>query len=122
MSFDAAIPIHRIFDEGKAREFYLDFLGFSVDWEHRFEPDTPIYLQIRLGDCILHLSEHSGDATPGSTARIPVADLRKFHASLQRKSYKYARPGLEKMPWGLEEMKVADNFGNTLIFYPIEES
>ncbi|MEO1504699.1 MAG: glyoxalase superfamily protein, partial [Pseudomonadota bacterium] len=27
MSFGAAIPIHRIFDEGKAREFYLDFLG-----------------------------------------------------------------------------------------------
>src|SRR6266496_48870 len=35
------IPIHRIFDEGKAREFYVDFLGFKVDWEHRSSPAFP---------------------------------------------------------------------------------
>jgi hypothetical protein len=35
-TFDKAIPILRIFDETKAREFYLDFLGFSVEFEHRF--------------------------------------------------------------------------------------
>lgn len=26
------IPILRIFDEAKAREFYVEFLGFRVDW------------------------------------------------------------------------------------------
>jgi Glyoxalase superfamily protein len=37
-----AIPILRIFDVTKAREFYLDFLGFRVDWEARFnEPIDP---------------------------------------------------------------------------------
>ena len=60
------IPILRIFDESKAREFYLDFLGMSVDWEHRFEPDTPIYIQVSRGELVLHLSEHSGDGTPGT--------------------------------------------------------
>ncbi len=35
------IPIIRIFDEAKAREFYLEFLGMSVDWEHRFEEALP---------------------------------------------------------------------------------
>jgi Glyoxalase superfamily protein len=34
-----AIPILRIFDVGKAREFYIDFLGFQIDWEHRFNED-----------------------------------------------------------------------------------
>jgi hypothetical protein len=28
------IPILRIFDEVKAREFYVDFRGFNIDWEH----------------------------------------------------------------------------------------
>jgi len=37
-----AVPILRIFDEAKAKEFYLDFLGFSLGWEHRFEPDAPL--------------------------------------------------------------------------------
>lgn len=117
MKFEAAIPIHRIFDEAKAREFYIDFLGFIVDWEHRFEPGMPVYMQIRRGNCVIHLSEHSGDATPGSRCRIAVDDLRGYHAEISAKGYKYARPGIERMPWGLDEMKVGDNFGNTLIFY-----
>jgi catechol 2,3-dioxygenase-like lactoylglutathione lyase family enzyme len=32
-----AIPIFRIFDVAKAKEFYVGFLGFQVDWEHRFD-------------------------------------------------------------------------------------
>lgn len=37
-----AIPIFRIFDEANPREFYVGFLGFQVDWEHRFnEPIAP---------------------------------------------------------------------------------
>ena len=39
------IPILRNFDEAKAREFYLGYLGFQVDWEHRFEPGMPLYMQ-----------------------------------------------------------------------------
>ena len=37
VQFERAVPIFRIFSLDKAREFYLDFLGFKVDWEHRFE-------------------------------------------------------------------------------------
>lgn len=29
-----AIPILRIFDLAKAKEFYVDFLAFRIDWEH----------------------------------------------------------------------------------------
>ena len=38
-------PILRMFDVRKAREFYLDFLGFKVDFEHRFEPSLPLYMR-----------------------------------------------------------------------------
>ena len=63
VQLDDAIPILRIFDEAKAREFYVDFLGFTIDWEHRFEPGLPLYMQVSKDDCILHLSEHHGDGT-----------------------------------------------------------
>jgi catechol 2,3-dioxygenase-like lactoylglutathione lyase family enzyme len=33
MGFGKTTPILRIFDEAKAREFYVDFLGFRVDWD-----------------------------------------------------------------------------------------
>lgn len=41
VSFDKTIPILRIFDLPKAKEFYVDFLGFAVDWEHHFDDHSP---------------------------------------------------------------------------------
>ena len=115
MSLAAPVPILRIFDEGQARAFYLDFLGFRVDWEHRFEPGLPLYLQVVRDACTLHLSGHHGDATPGSALRIPVADLDALHAELTGRGYAGARPGIVQQPWG-REMAVIDPFGNRLVF------
>lgn len=109
-------PILRIFDEAKAREFYVDFLGFQVDWAHRFDAGLPLYLQVSRGDCILHLSEHHGDASPGAAIRIATADLDGYHAALLAKANTYARPGIETMPWGSREMSVRDPFFNRLVF------
>jgi hypothetical protein len=40
---DALIPIVRIFSVDKAYAFYLDYSGFTLDWEHRFEEGMPLY-------------------------------------------------------------------------------
>ena len=69
MNFKSATPVLRIFDVGKAREFYLDYLGFDILFEHRFGDGFPIYIGIKLDGVQLHLSEHHGDATPGSAVR-----------------------------------------------------
>lgn len=100
MHFARAIPIIRIFSEEKAREFYVDFLGFTIDWEHRFEANTPLYAQVRRSDLILHLSEHYGDATPGSTIYVPMQGIDALHAELQRKDYKYGNRALKRSRGG----------------------
>jgi uncharacterized glyoxalase superfamily protein PhnB len=110
-------PILRMFDEAKAREFYLDFLGFSVDWEHRFEAHFPLYMQVSYGNCLIHLSEHHGDSCPGASVRIEVGDIESYQSTLLAKQYKYSRPGIETTPWNTREMCIADPFGNKLIFY-----
>jgi catechol 2,3-dioxygenase-like lactoylglutathione lyase family enzyme len=115
MPLAAPIPILRIFDEAKARAFYLDFLGFREDWSHRFEPGLPLYLQVSRDGCVLHLSEHHGDCCPGAALRIATEGLDDFHAELTGKDYGYARPAIEEVPWG-RDMAVADPFGNRLIF------
>ncbi|MDB9527635.1 glyoxalase superfamily protein [Oscillatoria sp. CS-180] len=116
MGFAKTTPILRIFDEVKAREFYVDFLGFAVDWEHRFGPNMPLYLQVSRGDCRLHLSEHHGDCSPGSAMRIETDELESFHAELLARDYQYARPGIEDTPWGSRDMSLSDPFGNRLTF------
>ena len=40
------IPILRIFSVEKAREFYVDFLGFTWDREHRFDDNAPLYARV----------------------------------------------------------------------------
>ena len=90
MGFGKTTPILRIFDEAKAREFYVDFLGFKVDWEHRFEPGLPLYLQVSKDGCVLHLSEHHGDCSPGAAMRIETSELDAFHAELASKHCRYA--------------------------------
>jgi catechol 2,3-dioxygenase-like lactoylglutathione lyase family enzyme len=117
MHFAAPTPILRIFDEPKAREFYIDWLGFKVDWEHRFEPDMPIYMQVSRGDCTLHLSEHHGDGTPGTYVRVRVDELETYLDELKGRPYKYFRPSFEDREWNAREMVVYDGFGNRIIFY-----
>lgn len=108
-------PIFRSFDEGKARAFYLDWLGFTVQFEHRFHPGAPLYMGISRGGLVLHLSEHHGDATPGSTAFVRMAGIRDFHAEIIGRPYANNRPGLETLPWGLQ-VEVIDPFANRIRF------
>ena len=117
MQLSAPTPILRSFDEAKAREFYVDFLGFKVDWEHRSGDNFPLYMQLSRGACILHLSEHHGDCSPGSALRIPADDVNALRDELQAKDYRYAKPGAEDMPWGTRDMAIMDPFGNRLIFF-----
>ncbi|WP_024616472.1 glyoxalase superfamily protein [Pseudomonas kilonensis] len=116
MSFGKTTPILRIFDEAKALAFYVDFLGFTVDWQHRFGDDFPLYLQVSRGDCVLHLSEHHGDCTPGSALRIETDELEAFQQQLLAKQYRYAHPQIQAMPWGSQDMAISDPFGNRLVF------
>lgn len=100
MELSPAVPILRIFSVEKAREFYLDFLGFTLDWEHRFSEDLPLYMQITRSGLRLHLSEHYGDSTPGSAVFIPTEDIDALHQELSARQYRYARPGVETLDWG----------------------
>lgn len=111
------IPVLRIFDGQKAREFYVEFLEWKIDWTHRFEENFPEYLQISQGDKVLHLTEHHGDACPGATVRIAVQGIDAVAESLRARNYKYAKPDVEAMPWNTKEMRIRDPFGNSLIFW-----
>jgi uncharacterized glyoxalase superfamily protein PhnB len=114
----APTPILRSFDEARARAFYLDFLGFEEVFARRFEPGLPLYMGIRKGDCVIHLSEHDGDATPGSAVRIPVDDVAAYMNELRAKQFGNARPGEPKTtPWGSCETTITDPAGNRLTFW-----
>jgi catechol 2,3-dioxygenase-like lactoylglutathione lyase family enzyme len=104
-----------MFDERKAREFWLDFLGFNVDFEHRFEADLPLYMGIGRNGLQLHLSEHHGDASPGATLFVPMSNIELLRDELRQKNYGYGRPDIVQQEWG-KILEVYDPFGNRIRF------
>ncbi|WP_137113328.1 glyoxalase superfamily protein [Mesorhizobium sp. GR13] len=121
IAFEQAVPILRIFDVAKAHEFYLSFLGFVVDWEHRYGDNFPLYTQISRGGLRLHLSEHAGDASPGSNMCVYMKGIRKLHEELNAKNYRYMKPGLDNEGTRLE-VQVVDPFHNRIRFMEHIES
>jgi hypothetical protein len=116
ITFGAVIPVLRIFDLAKADGFYQGFLGFAVDWDHRFDAGAPLYRQISRGTLRLHLSEHHGDGSPGARVRVMMEGVQAFHKEISTKDYRSMRPGLETTPWNMLEMDVTDPFGNHIRF------
>ena len=110
------IPILRTLPGEQARRFYLDFLGFTLDWEHRFGEDMPLYQQVSREGSVLHLSEHHGDATPGSAVRIQISDVQRLQRALVENPVYPLRIGLENQSWG-DDLAVPDPFGNRIIFH-----
>lgn len=116
MNAEKVIPILRIFDYQKTIEFYINWLGFEIVWEHHFKDNTPVYMEVKKGNILLHLSEHHGDGTPGSRVFIWGDGIPDYHQELIDKKYKYNRPGLEKTFYDAISFTVDDPFGNKIIF------
>jgi len=114
--FTKTIPMLRIFDVAKAREFYVDFLGFQIDWEHTFDGTPPVFMQVSRGNLTFFLTEHHGDACPGSACFVWMTGLDEFHTEITGKDYPYMRPGIETTFYGSRQVTVLDPFGNKILF------
>ena len=112
-------PVFRIFDYAKAVEFYVDWLGFKIDWEHKFSEDAPVYMQVSMTGIMIHLSEHSNSCSPGGHFHIENFEgLPEFHKNLILKNYKFNKPGIGKSSWDEQVMmmEIIDPFRNMMTF------
>lgn len=102
---EEAIPILRVTAAETSASWYRR-LGYEVEWEHRFEPEFPIFMSIaRHGSARLFLSEHTGDAQPGGLVYLRVGDLDAV-------GREFDRPVVGQ-PWG-REVHLVDPDGNGL--------
>jgi uncharacterized glyoxalase superfamily protein PhnB len=117
ITFRQTIPILRIFSVEKAREFYDGYLGFTIDWQHRFDDRAPVFMQASRGGLVFHLTEHHGDCCPGSTVSVWMTGIEEFHRELTAKNYAYMRPGLQSTFYEAKLVEVIDPFGNRIRFH-----
>ncbi|MEU6510593.1 glyoxalase superfamily protein [Streptomyces sp. NPDC046942] len=71
---EEAIPILHVADAAAAAVSY-ERLGFTLQWEHRFEPGLPAFVEVARGGVRLFLSEHRGDARPDTLVYLRVRDV-----------------------------------------------
>ncbi len=117
----AVIPLLRIFDVEKAREFDMGWLGFRVDWEQRHVENFPLYFQVSKDNIRFHLTEHYGYCTPGTPIDDEWAsDLAAYQAELAEKDYRYGKRAIIQESWNDVVMHLTNPFGNRLSFAQIK--
>jgi len=107
------VPALRITNYEQSKPFYVDGLGFRIDWEHRFEPHLPIFLQITRDNLTIYLSEHSGDCQVGGLVHFFVPSVDAWYQELQQKGVAITEPLSESLPQ-LRSMTVTDPDGNQI--------
>lgn len=112
MTVQRVIPVFFIFNYTTTIEFYVDWLGFQIDWEHRFDENCAIYIQVSLGNTVLHLSDYYKDVSAGGMAFIECEGLEAYHKILTEKQGKFKCPILVNGAC----MTIVDPFTNQLVF------
>jgi len=114
-----AVPIFRIGNVPKAKLFYVDFLGLTVDWEHYYEPGAPVYMQVSRAGLILQLSENSR-FNFGNIIYIDTRRIEQLWSELRERSSAWDIPPVSASPWSTKQMEIEDPFGNLLRFHEAE--
>jgi catechol 2,3-dioxygenase-like lactoylglutathione lyase family enzyme len=101
---EEVIPILHVKDAEVSAAWYRR-LGFVKEWEHRFEPGFPAFVEVARGQVRLFLSEHSGDARPDTLIYLRVRDVDVLAAEFG--------VSVGDAPWA-REFEVRDPDGNRL--------
>jgi len=103
---DRVIPILRVADWERAVAWYRQ-LGFEMVGEepHRFAPGLPAFLTIENGPAAMYLSEHEGDARPGTLVYLWVDEVDPIAEHFG------VTP--DDMPWA-RDFEISDPDGNRI--------
>jgi hypothetical protein len=108
------IPALRITQYARSKTFYLERLGFEVEWEHRFEPHFPVFMSVVRDGMRLYLSEHAGDCQVGGLVHFVIADVDAWHQEFLRQGVQATDPPNNDL--GFRNMTISDPDGNQLRF------
>ncbi|NIH87673.1 glyoxalase superfamily protein [Amycolatopsis granulosa] len=101
---EEVIPVLRVQDAAAAVAWY-ERPGFAKQWEHRFEPELPAFVEVARGGVRLFLSEHQGDARPDTLVYLRTGEVEAIASEFGVQ--------VKDAPWA-REVELRDPDGNRL--------
>jgi catechol 2,3-dioxygenase-like lactoylglutathione lyase family enzyme len=108
------VPALRITDYERSKAYYVETLGFTVDWEHRFEPHFPVFMSIVRDGMQVYLTQHSGDCQVGGLVHFVIPNVDAWHREFRERRASVAEAPNDDL--GFRNMTITDPDGNQLRF------
>lgn len=109
-------PVLRVTSASASFPFYVQGLGFTVDWEYRHEPNFPVFAQLTREDQSIFLTEHADDCQIGGAIYFAVPDVDECHQAFQAAGVVHT-DSPQDTAWKTREVSVTDPDGNRLTFF-----
>jgi catechol 2,3-dioxygenase-like lactoylglutathione lyase family enzyme len=106
-------PTLRIRDAAEAQAFYVEQLGFRIDWRWRDERGRSAFMQVSRDGLALYLSERVRDCEAGGLVYLYVQDVDAWESELRARGVALDEEARDQ-PWGNREMRLRDPSGNRL--------
>lgn len=118
--FKDVIPILDVRDVNKALAYYVEKLGFQIEFRYKEDPDN--YAGVYREGVYLHMQwQHEDEFKKGTAGRlrfrILVTDPDKLFQEYKDKGIIDEKTKLRDTEWGTREFGIRDLNGNGLIFY-----
>lgn len=108
------VPALRITDYERSKAFYVEMLGFTVDWEHRFEVNFPVFMSVVRDGMQVYLTQHSGDCQAGGLVHFVIRDVDAWHKEFRDRGARVTEAPNNDL--GFRNMTITDPDGNQLRF------
>jgi catechol 2,3-dioxygenase-like lactoylglutathione lyase family enzyme len=108
------VPALRSTNYARSKSFYVDQLGFQVEWEHRFAPGFPVFMSLARDGMQIYLSEHSGDCQVGGLVHFVIEDVNAWQREFTARGVRLTEEPNSDL--GFLNMTVTDPDGNQLRF------
>ena len=108
------VPALRITDYERSKAYYVETLGYTVVWEHRFEPHFPVFMSVVRDGMQVYLTQHGGDCQVGGLVHFVIPDVDAWHNEFRERGASVAEAPNNDL--GFRNMTITDPDGNQLRF------
>ncbi|MFD2034660.1 glyoxalase superfamily protein [Belliella marina] len=115
------IPVLKVSDFKLAKQFYIDHMGFEVEWEEHVVDKSYSYMVISFNHIIFHMTDCDKEKMSTGKIFIEYSEICEYIKFLSARKCTFEVIDLEMFPWKSIGIQIEDPFDHHLVFFEPEE-